>query len=79
MKTAGMQVIPTDVAKTSLPQTWHVPRGEKVAGSTVDDVQVLRFDTKRPTNAQPRGIRTTLYNPIPSVSEVPLQVLCQKL
>lgn len=78
MKTTGMLVIPTDVAKTSLPQTWHVPRGEKVAGSSIDNVRVLGFDMRNPY-VPPRGIRTTLYNPIENVSELPLQELCDNL
>ncbi|XP_056016152.1 uncharacterized protein LOC125677134 [Ostrea edulis] len=78
METTGMLVIPTDVAKTSLPQTWHVPRGEKVAGSSIDNVRVLGFDMRNPY-VPPRGIRTTLYNPIENVSELPLQELCDNL
>jgi hypothetical protein len=79
MKTSGMQVIPTDVAKTSLPQTWHVPRGEKVAGSSVDSVQVLGFNSKRVQSEQPRGIRSTLYNPIQNVPALHVQELCNNL
>lgn len=29
MEVSNLKAIPTDVAKTSLPQTWHIPRGEK--------------------------------------------------
>ncbi|KAK3106013.1 hypothetical protein FSP39_010896 [Pinctada imbricata] len=63
MKTTGLKSIPCDVAKTSLPQTWHIPRGEKLAGSVCNDVTVQGYDVKCPQR-QTRGLRSTLYNPI---------------
>ncbi|CAC5426122.1 unnamed protein product [Mytilus coruscus] len=63
MKSCNYKSIPSDVLKTSLPQSWHMPRGEKVKGNTADDVIVLGYDTKSPYR-QPQGLRSTLYNPM---------------
>ncbi|XP_055999005.1 uncharacterized protein LOC130047656 isoform X3 [Ostrea edulis] len=79
MKTTGMSAIPCDVAKTSLPQTWHIPRGERIAGSVSDDVTVQGYDPKFPQR-QTRGLRSTLYNPIPSSAEkLDVYKLCENL
>jgi len=43
-KTRGMRQIPEDVLKTSLPQTWHIPRTDKIHGMAVQEVQVNRID-----------------------------------
>ncbi|XP_078341082.1 uncharacterized protein LOC144627572 [Crassostrea virginica] len=64
MKSSNMKSIPSDVLKTSLPQTWHVPRGENLCGSSADNVVVHGYNAKLPQ--QPRGLRSTLYNPITS-------------
>ena len=78
MKTTGMKAVPTDVAKTSLPQTWHVPRGERLAGDASDNVTVQGY-SKNPYK-ETRGVRSTLYNPIPStISDLPLTRLCDNL
>nr|XP_022292919.1 uncharacterized protein LOC111103754 [Crassostrea virginica] len=77
MKTTGMTVIPNDVAKTSLPQTWHIPRGEKIGGTSSDDVKVQGYGTDFPQR-QTRGLRSTLYNPIPSgVMNLDVKKLCE--
>ena len=39
-KGQGKTAVPTDVAKTSLPQTWHMPRGAKITPTTADSVEV---------------------------------------
>ena len=31
-KILGQKALPEDIAKTSQPQTWHAPRGEKLIG-----------------------------------------------
>ncbi|CAG2198744.1 unnamed protein product [Mytilus edulis] len=77
MKTSNYRSIPTDVLKTSLPQSWHMPRGEKVKGNTADDVIVVGYDTKSPYR-QPRGLRSTLYNPI-KVPLPPVSDLCSAI
>ena len=64
MNSSNMKSIPSDVLKTSLPQTWHVPRREKLCGSSADNVIVHGYNVKLPQ--QPRGLRSTLYNPITS-------------
>lgn len=63
MKSLNMTSIPTDVLKTSMPQTWHLPRGEKLAASTSDDVVLVGYDPQSPYR-QPKGLRSTLYNPL---------------
>jgi hypothetical protein len=58
-----MKTIPVDVAKTSLPQTWHTPRGSKIRGIEVGQVSVHgynRIDPKKET----KSINSTLYNPV---------------
>ncbi|XP_048749370.2 uncharacterized protein LOC125661419 [Ostrea edulis] len=57
------KLIPTDIARTSLPQTWHVPRGEKLQGEKVDNIVVQGYDRNNPQRAT-KGIKSTLYNPI---------------
>ncbi|XP_071089184.1 uncharacterized protein [Haliotis cracherodii] len=39
-KILGRQSVPVDAAQTSLPQTWHIPRGDKIRGHTVHSLQV---------------------------------------
>ena len=77
MMTTGMTLIPNDVAKTSLPQTWHIQRGEKIGRSSSDDVKVQGYSTDFPQR-QTRGLQSTLYNPIPSgVVNLDVKKLCE--
>lgn len=58
------KVIPSDVAKISIPQTWHKPRSDKIKGPKVDDIVVQGYDREnlhRPT----KDICSTLYNALP--------------
>ncbi len=64
----NLKVIPTDIAKTSVPQTWHVPRGEKLHGTKADQTVVQGYDRDDPHRAT-RGIKSTLYNPLPADHE----------
>ncbi|XP_062581922.1 uncharacterized protein LOC134243706 [Saccostrea cucullata] len=77
MKASNLKAVPTDVAKTSLPQTWHVPRGEKICGSSSDNITVTGFNTSDP-RMKTRGLKTTLYNPINSECS-PIGELCEAL
>ena len=68
-KAHGYRSLPVDVAKTSQPQTFHVPRGTKVQGKAVQDLQVWGYSRKRADQSGtlediPRNIPSTLYNPI---------------
>ena len=65
-KMSGRKAIPQDVAKTSLPQTWHRPRGEKIRGEEVQNLTFQGYSKKQlPGNDEKRdGIKSTLYNPI---------------
>ena len=57
--------VPEDVAKTSQPQTWHMPRGEKIGGKDVLDVSVHGYRRNLEEREEPpRPIKSTLYNPI---------------
>ena len=60
----NLKVVPSDLAKTSVPQTWHQPLGEKLHRSKLDDIVVQGYD-KENHNRQTKGIWSTLYNPIP--------------
>ena len=63
-KILGLKALPEDVAKTSQPQTWHTPRGEKIRGKSVQDLEVssYKYNTERET--VPRTVKSTLYNPV---------------
>jgi len=64
-KTLGLRALPEDVAKTSLPQTWHQPRGATIRGKAVQEVSVTGYSkTKNAVKEQPTIIKTTLYNPV---------------
>ena len=43
-KKMTLEIIPTDVAKTSLPQTWHIPRGPTLHGDKTDNIVVQGYD-----------------------------------
>ncbi|CAC5395493.1 unnamed protein product [Mytilus coruscus] len=75
MKASNLKSIPSDILKTSLPQTWHIPRGEKLKGSQVDDVVVCGYNSKSPYR-QPCGLRSTLYNPS-KIDFPPVRELCE--
>ncbi|CAC5392186.1 unnamed protein product [Mytilus coruscus] len=75
MKASNLKSIPSDILKTSLPQTWHIPRGEKLKGSQVDDIVVCGYNSKSPYR-QPRGLRSTLYNPS-KIDFPPVRELCE--
>ncbi|XP_046577620.1 uncharacterized protein LOC124285440 [Haliotis rubra] len=64
-KTLGVTAIPDDVCKTSLPQTWHLPRGEKIKGAQSDNIVVQGYDTDNPTRIT-KGVQSNLYNPLQS-------------
>lgn len=66
--------IRSDVLKTTLPQTWHVPCGEKISGSAADNMVVYGYDVKSPQR-QPQGLKSTVYNPLNSAL-LPVSQLC---
>lgn len=77
MKSSNFRSIPSDVLKTSLPQTRHVLRGVKISGSAADNVVVYGYDVKSPQR-QPRGLKSNLYNPLKS-SLPPVSQLCSSV
>jgi hypothetical protein len=46
-KKMTLEIIPPDVAKTSLPQTWHIPRGPKLHGDKADNIVVQGYDREK--------------------------------
>ena len=64
-KMLDVRCVPEDVAKTSLPCTWSIPRGEQIAGKAVQSVQVMSYK-QHPDESEepPKPIKSTLYNPI---------------
>ena len=65
LKRLDFKVIPEDPAKTSLPQTWHQPRGKKVSGQEVQDVVSHGYNKRRgPLETPKRSLQSTLYNPV---------------
>jgi len=76
-KMLGTASIPEDVAKTSQPQTWHQPRGQKIGPQDVHDLELRGYNATTEGQA-PKCIKSTLYNPIRT--ELPaLSVLADKL
>ena len=64
-KILGVKALPEDIAKTSQPQTWHAPRGEKLRGIAVQDVEVRGYSRSTPvSDGVPRSVKSTLYNPV---------------
>ena len=65
-KLQGLKAIPVDIAKTSQPQTWHVPRGLSIHGKAVQDMIVSGHSKTKAQNIDdvPRTIKSTLYNPV---------------
>ena len=61
---SGCKALPMDVAKTSQPRTWHVPRGKTIAGKEVQSLQVQGYGNKSRVNEEPpRVLTSTLYDP----------------
>ena len=64
-KALGLKALPEDIAKTSQPQTWHVPRGEQIRGMAVQDIEVHGYSKITPLSERVlRAVKSTLYNPI---------------
>ena len=65
-KLQGLKAIPEDIAKTSQPQTWHIPRGTCIPGKAVQDLVVSGHSKVKVPNLDeaPRTIKSTLYNPV---------------
>ena len=58
-------MVPEDVAKTSLPQSWHIPRGDKIQGVPVQDVALIGHKGKNALNEkESKSIKTTLYSAV---------------
>lgn len=77
-KTMKYTLIPADVAKTSLPQTWHIPRGEKLHGDKVENITVQGYDRTNPKRAT-KGIKSTLYNPVTENDSLNVEALVAEM
>ena len=62
-KMLNAKALPEDIAKTSQPQTWHEPRGQRIHGKAVEDLSVSGHSAKQSSEPS-RSIKTTLYNPV---------------
>ncbi|KAK3099804.1 hypothetical protein FSP39_010007 [Pinctada imbricata] len=76
-KQAEIKFIPTDVAKTSRPQTWHEPRGEKLHAAKVDNIVVQGYDRQNPQRAT-KGIKSTMYQPMSKGVDLNIDALLSK-
>ena len=57
--------LPEDIAKTFQSQTWHVPRGLRLGGLEVQDIELRGYSRNNPMpEGIPRAVKSTLYNPI---------------
>ena len=63
-KQLGKKALPEDIASTSLPQTWHLPRGQKITGTAVQDMQVSSNSKAEVKETAPNVIKSNLYNPL---------------
>ena len=63
-KMLKMIAIPQDAAKTSLPQTWYKPRGEKIAAMETDKIALVGYSSKSGSSDDQSVIKSTLNNPI---------------
>ncbi|KAJ8299129.1 hypothetical protein KUTeg_023189 [Tegillarca granosa] len=64
-KILGLRALPEDIAKTSQPQTWHTPRGEKIRGKVVQEIEVSSYhNSDNEREIAPKAIKSTLYNPV---------------
>ena len=62
---AKLRAVQEDVAKTSQPQTWHKPRGKHIAGTEVQNLQVVGYAKNTTSRCKTdRNTMSTLYNPI---------------
>ncbi|KXJ17593.1 hypothetical protein AC249_AIPGENE24412 [Exaiptasia diaphana] len=62
-KMKEIKSIPIDIAKTSMPQTWHIPRGPKIKGTEVSNLSARGYSRLTPLQ-EAKPIKSTLYNPI---------------
>lgn len=58
--------IPVEAASTSLPQTWQAPGGQKIGGTTVDNLQVHGYSKAEFQDTPGLSAQSTLYNPLES-------------
>ncbi len=67
-KMLKMAAVPEDVVKTSLPMTWHQPRGLKIKGTEVQKVSVVGYGNNGTAAArcaeERRNVSSTLFNPV---------------
>jgi len=65
-----VKAVPEDVAKTSQPQGWHLPRGEKIHGAEVQSLRVVGYSPGyssghlSTTEVARKPVQSTLYNPV---------------
>ena len=70
----GHDALPMDMVKTSMPQSFHVPRGPKIGGKQVQDVEVYSYNKDKNATNAPNPISSTLYNPIRSPLPNPMSM-----
>ena len=65
-KTLGKSAVPCDIAKTSLPEKFRMPRGPKISGEEVQNISCHGYSKTMSllTVSERQGIKSTLYNPI---------------
>ena len=63
-KSLGHKLIPEDVAQTSQPQTWHIPRGKKITPTVVQNLEVRGYSSNNDHPQEDQPIVSTLYNPV---------------
>ena len=63
-KVLNVPVIPEDKAKTSMPQTWHQPRTNKISGKSVEHLTVRAYKKGSDSQCERRAVTSTLQDPI---------------
>lgn len=58
-----------DIAKTSISQTWHIPREIQLRGDKVDTIEVQGYDRSNPKR-ETKDIKSTLYNSLSTPDDI---------
>ena len=64
-KARGLKAVPSDVAKTSIAQQFHQPRGSSIKGDEIQHLSAKGYAPKTAlSQSERKGIQSTLYNPV---------------
>lgn len=76
MKLQGLKDVPSDVACTSMPQAWHVPRGEKIEPVAVNEIVAAKprleraRDPSTPSSSLQSPLNVEFLNEVANLSKL---------